>query len=178
LISTFGCVNGLVLAGARVYYAMAKDRLFFQAIATTNRHHVPAAALLAQGLWACLLVLPVTISARPDGVTTYGNVYNELLEYVIPVDVLFYTLMVGAVVAFRWKFPEMPRPYRTMAYPLPVITYITLAVLLVVDFIYLNSRTSGKGFVIVVAGIPVYLIWSLVAARKSEREQPAVSARS
>ena len=99
LISTFGCVNGLVLAGARVYYAMAKDRLFFQAIAATNRHHVPAAALLAQGLWACLLVLPVTVSAGPDGVVKYGNVYNELLEYVIPVDVLFYTLMVAAVVA-------------------------------------------------------------------------------
>jgi basic amino acid/polyamine antiporter, APA family len=178
LISTFGCVNGLVLAGARVYYAMAKDRLFFEAIATTNRHHVPAAALLAQGLWACFLVLPVTVSARPDGVATYGNVYNELLEYVIPVDVLFYTLMVGAVVALRWKVPEMPRPYRTMAYPLPVITYITLAVLLVVDFIYLNPRTSGKGFVIVLAGIPIYLIWSRVAERKSERDQPAASTPS
>ena len=114
LISTFGCVNGLVLAGARVYYAMAKDRLFFQAIATTNRQHVPAAALFAQGLWACLLVLPVTVSAQPDGTVKYGNVYNELLEYVIPVDVLFYTLMVGAVVALRWKAPHLPRPYRTI----------------------------------------------------------------
>ena len=78
----------------------------------------------------------------------------------IPVDVLFYTLMVGAVVALRWKAPEMPRPYRTIGYPLPVITYITLAILLVLDFIYLRPTTSGKGFLIVLAGIPVYLIWS------------------
>ena len=88
LISTFGCVNGLVLAGARVYYAMARDGLFFRAIATTNRQHVPAAALIAQGVWASLLVLPVTVATSPDGTFKYGNVYNELLEYVIPVDVL------------------------------------------------------------------------------------------
>ena len=165
MISTFGCVNGLVLAGARVYYAMAKDRLFFAAIATTNRHHVPAAALFAQGLWASLLVLPVTVLASPDGTFKYGNVYNELLEYVIPVDVLFYTLMVGAVVALRFKAPHLPRPYRTIGYPVPVVTYVTLAILLVLDFIYLKPLTSGKGFLIVLAGIPVYLIWSRVAAR-------------
>jgi APA family basic amino acid/polyamine antiporter len=168
LISTFGCVNGLVLAGARVYYAMAKDGLFFTAIAKTNRHHVPAAALLAQGFWACLLVLPMTVSAQPDGTIKYGNVYNELLEYVIPVDVLFYTLLVGAVVSLRWKAPQLPRPYRTILYPLPVITYMTLAVLLVLDFIYLNPLTSRKGFLIVLAGIPVYLAWSRMAARSVE----------
>ena len=173
LISTFGCVNGLVLAGARVYYAMAKDRLFFEAVATTNRQHVPAAALVAQALWACLLVLPVTVSAQPDGTVRYGNVYNELLEYVIPVDVLFYTLMVAAVVALRWKAPHLPRPYRTIAYPLPVVTYITLAILLVLDFIYLKPLTSGKGFLIVLTGIPVYLIWSRVAARRREQDQAA-----
>ncbi len=172
MISTFGCVNGLVLAGARVYYAMAKDRLFFQVIATTNRQHVPAAALFAQGLWACLLVLPVTVSAQPGGTVKYGNVYNELLEYVIPVDVLFYTLMVGAVVALRRKAPHLPRPYRTIGYPVPVITYITLAILLVADFIYLKPLTSGKGFLIVLAGIPVYLIWSRLAARRA-RARPS-----
>jgi basic amino acid/polyamine antiporter, APA family len=166
LISTFGCVNGLVLAGARVYYAMAKDRLFFKAIASTNRNHVPAAALFAQGCWACLLVLPVTVSSQPDGTLKYGNIYGELLEYVIPVDVLFYTLMVGAVVALRWKARELHRPYRTIGYPLPVVTYITLAILLVLDFIYLKPMTSGKGFLIVLAGIPVYLIWSRLAARE------------
>jgi basic amino acid/polyamine antiporter, APA family len=116
-------------------------------------------------------VLPVTVSALPDRTFQYGNVYNELLEYVIPVDVLFYTLMVGAVVALRLKAPRLPRPYRTIGYPLPVITYITLAILLVLDFIYLKPRTSGKGFVIVLAGIPVYLIWSRVAARGHDQEK-------
>ena len=174
LISTFGCVNGLVLAGARVYYAMAQDRLFFRTIATTNRHHVPAAALVAQGIWAALLVLPVTVSAQGDGSVKYGNVYNELLEYVIPVDVTFYTLMVAAVLALRMKAPELDRPYRTIGYPLPVLTYITLAVLLILDFIYLKPLTSGKGFLIVLAGIPVYLIWSRLAAQARQHGAPAV----
>src|SRR6202030_4575967 len=82
MVSTFGCNNGLILAGARVYYAMARDRLFFQKIATTNRYHVPAAALVAQGIWTAVLTLPRTITANAGahGVT-YGNVYTQLLEY-------------------------------------------------------------------------------------------------
>jgi APA family basic amino acid/polyamine antiporter len=164
LISTFGCVNGLVLAGARVYYAMACDGLFFRGVASTNRHHVPAIALVAQGIWASLLVLPVTVSVDvASGLTKYGNLYGELLEYIIPVDVTFYTLMVGAVVAFRRKEPGLARPYRTIAYPLPAIIYIGLALFLIVDFIYLKPRTSGIGYLIVLAGIPVYLVWSRLA---------------
>jgi APA family basic amino acid/polyamine antiporter len=90
----------------------------------------------------------------------YGNLYSDLLEYVIPVDVTFYTLMVVAVIAFRWKAPELARPYRTIGFPLPALIYIGLAVLLVLDFIYLKPATSGVGFVILLAGIPVYLLWS------------------
>jgi APA family basic amino acid/polyamine antiporter len=165
LISTFGCVNGLVLAGARVYYAMACDDLFFRRIATTNRYHVPAAALVAQGLWASLLA--------------YGNVYNELLEYVIPVDVTFYMLMVGAVIALRHKAPHLERPYRAIAYPLPILVYITLGALLVLDFIYLKPSTSGKGYLIVLAGIPVYLIWTRLFRAPLDREpgDPTLSAQ-
>jgi APA family basic amino acid/polyamine antiporter len=164
LISTFGCVNGLVLAGARVYYAMACDGLFFRGIASTNRHHVPATALLAQGIWASLLVLPVTVSRDVgSGLPKYGNLYSELLEYIIPVDVTFYTLMVGAVVAFRFKAPELARPYRTIGYPVPALIYMSVAVFLVADFIYLKPWTSGIGYLIVLAGIPVYLLWSLRA---------------
>jgi APA family basic amino acid/polyamine antiporter len=161
LISTFGCVNGLVLAGARIYYAMARDGLFFRRIATTNRHRVPAAALLAQGLWAALLVLPVSVLVEPgSGTIKYGNLYSDLLEYVIPVDVTFYMLMVVAVIAFRWKAPGMNRPYRTIAFPLPALIYVSLALLLVLDFAYLKPKTSGIGLAIVLAGIPVYLVWS------------------
>ncbi len=165
LISTFGCVNGLVLAGARVYYAMARDGLFFRSVGTTNRQHVPPAALVAQGLWAALLVLPVTVTDQPDDRrVTYGNLYNELLEYIIPVDVTFYTLMVGAVIALRLKAPSCSRPYRTIGYPVPSLDlHRALAVLLVVDFIYLKPWTSGKGFLIVLAGIPVYLVWTWLA---------------
>jgi APA family basic amino acid/polyamine antiporter len=164
LISTFGCVNGLVLAGARIYYAMARDGLFFRSVATTNRRHVPAVALMAQGLWATLLVLPVSVLIEPTSkAVQFGNLYNDLLEYVIPVDVTFYTLMVIAVIAYRFKAPQMHRPYRTIGYPLPALVYIGLAVLLVLDFMYLKPSTSGIGFVIVLAGIPVYLLWSRLA---------------
>ena len=161
LISTFGCVNGIILAGARVYYAMARDGLFFAKVGTTNRRHVPAVALAAQGLWAMLLTLPVTASPDPaSGGVKYGNLYNQLLEYIIPADLIFYTLMVGAVLVLRRKAPEAERPYRTFGYPAPALIYIGLAVLLILDLIYLAPRTSGIGFFIVLAGIPVYLVWS------------------
>ncbi len=104
----------------------------------------------------------------------YGNLYNDLLEYIIPVDVSFYTLMVGAVIALRIKAPFLKRPYRTVAYPLPALIYIALAVLLVVDFIYLKPKTSGIGFLIVLAGIPVYLIWQRISDRKGLRRGPKV----
>jgi len=175
LVSTFGCVNGLVLAGARVFYAMARDGLFFKSAGTTNSHHVPAVALAAQGIWAVLLALPVTVTT--DAATQavkFGNLYSDLLEYIIPVDVSFYTLMVGAVIALRIKAPFLNRPYRTIAYPLPALIYIALAVLLVVDFIYLKFKTSGIGFLIVLAGIPVYLIWQRISDRKGLRARPKV----
>jgi APA family basic amino acid/polyamine antiporter len=166
LISTFGCVNGLVLAGARVYYAMARDGLFFKSVGTTNAHHVPAAALVAQGLWASLLALPVTVTTNPATHTVeYGNVYSDLLEYIIPVDVTFYTLMVGAVIALRIKAPMLNRPYRTHGYPVPAVIYIALAVFLVLDFIFLKPLTSGTGYLIVLAGFPVYLIWQQISQR-------------
>jgi len=173
LISTFGCVNGLVLAGARVYYAMARDRLFFKGVATTNSHHVPAAALAAQGVWASLLTLPMTYSMdAATGQLKPGNLYGDLLEYIIPVDVVFYTLMVGAVIAFRIKAPMLTRPYRTIGYPVPPLIYITLAVLLVIDFIFLKPLTSGIGFLIVLAGIPVYLIWQRLSAPGGDSSRP------
>ncbi len=150
---------------------MARDGLFFRGVATTNRFHVPAVALVAQGLWAALLALPVTVSDKAvSGMTKYGdhyygNLYNELLDYVVPVDVCFYALMVAAVIAMRRKLPQLPRPYRTIGYPIPVLIYLGLALLLVLDFIYLKPLRAGMGYLIVLAGIPVYLVWSQLAAR-------------
>lgn len=170
VISTFGCVNGLVLAGARVFYAMARDRLFFQAAGKTNKHGVPAVALYAQGIWACLLTLPATVSVDAEsGAVAYGNLYSELLEYIIPVDLMFYVVMVGAVIALRRKAPFLKRPYKTIAYPIPPLVYIGLALVLILDFIYLKPKTSGIGFLIVLAGLPAYWLWGRLEAspRKS-----------
>jgi APA family basic amino acid/polyamine antiporter len=174
LISTFGCVNGLILAGARVYYAMARDGLFFAAAGTTNRHHVPAVALAAQGVWAALLTLPVTVSVdKVSGDRKFGNLYSQLLEYSIPADLSFYALMVGAVILLRRKAPGLKRPYRTPGYPLPAIIFIGLAVLLVVDFVYLAPETSGIGYLIVLAGIPVYFVWSRLGAPRFGDAEPS-----
>jgi len=161
MVSTFGCNNGLILAGARVYYAMARDGLFFRSVGSVNKQHVPAVALLTQGLWAALLVLPRTVSVnqqQPNGVAL-GNVYTQLLEYIVSADLIFYALMVGAVIVMRRKAPEIERPYKTFGYPLVPIIYVVLAGLFIVDLAILAPSTSGIGYLLVFTGIPVYLIW-------------------
>jgi len=160
LVSTFGCNNGLILAGARVYYAMARDGLFFRAIGRTNAQHVPAAALVAQGLWAALLTLPRTVGVdSATGAVRYGNVYTQLLEYIVAADLVFYVLLVAAVMVMRCKMPEMPRRYRAWGYPLVPLVAIGLAALLIIDLAILAPATCGIGFAIVLSGFPVYLLW-------------------
>jgi basic amino acid/polyamine antiporter, APA family len=165
MISTFGCNNGLILSGARVYYAMARDRLFFKKVGTTNRFHVPAAALVAQGIWTVLLTLPrtVTIDTATQKVT-YGNVYNQLLEYIISADLLFYLLMVVALMVLRRTKPDADRPYRTWGYPIVPIISILLAGLLILDLGFLAPATSGIGILIVLTGVPAYFFWRKFAA--------------
>ncbi|HSE24067.1 MAG TPA: amino acid permease [Pyrinomonadaceae bacterium] len=161
MVSTFGCNNGLILAGARVYYAMARDGLFFRSVGTVNRQHVPAVALLTQGIWAALLVLPRTVSGSPQqaNVYTFGNVYTQLLEYIVSADLIFYALMVGAVIVMRRKAPSIERPYKTFGYPIVPLIYIGLAGLFILDLAFLAPGTSGIGYLLVFTGIPVYLIW-------------------
>ncbi len=171
MISTFGCNNGLILAGARVYYAMARDGLFFSRVGEVNARRVPAVALAAQGAWAAALTLPRTVSVEArTGAVQYGNVYTQLLEYIIAADLIFYVLMVGAVIRLRRRLPEAPRPYRTWGYPLVPLIYVTLATLLVGDLIYLAPTTSGIGFLLVLTGLPVYLVWQKRAAPRSAFE--------
>jgi APA family basic amino acid/polyamine antiporter len=160
MISTFGCNNGLILAGARVYYAMARDGLFFSRVGTVNSQHVPAIALIAQGIWAAALTLPRTVTVNPQtGGYTFGNVYTQLLEYIVSADLIFYALMVGAVIVMRRKAPEVERPYRTIGYPIVPLIYIVLAGLFIIDLAYLAPSTSGIGYLLVATGIPVYLLW-------------------
>jgi APA family basic amino acid/polyamine antiporter len=165
MVSTFGCNNGLILAGARVYYAMARDALFFKRVSALNKQHVPSIALISQGVWAALLTLPRTVKIDPaTNQAVYGNVYTQLLEYIVSADLVFYALMVGAVIIMRRKAPTVERPYRTFGYPIVPLIYILLALLLVVDLAILKPATSGIGYLLVLTGIPVYFIWRKTAA--------------
>ncbi len=160
MISTFGCNNGLILAGARVYYAMARDNLFFRKVGTTNRFHVPAFALVVQAIWTALLTLPRTVTTNPQtGVRTFGNVYTQLLEYLVSADLIFYILLVAAVIVLRAKKPEAERPYRTWGYPMVPVFSIALAAILILDLAYLAPSTSGVGILIILTGAPVYFLW-------------------
>jgi APA family basic amino acid/polyamine antiporter len=160
MISTFGCNNGLILAGARVYYAMARDGLFFKRVDSVNAHHVPAVALITQGLWASFLVLPRTVTINQQtGTNSFGNVYTQLLEYIVSADLIFYVLMVGAVIVMRRKAPQLERPYRTIGYPIVPLIYIGLAGLFIIDLAILAPSTSGIGYLLVFTGIPIYFLW-------------------
>lgn len=160
MISAFGCNNGLILAGARVSFAMARDGLFFGRVGRLNARQVPAAALAIQGLWASLLVLPR--SAARDAVTgavTFGNVYTQLLEYLVPADLVLYAAMVLAVFVLRRRAPELDRPYRTPWLALTTAIYVSLAAMIVIDLAWLAPATSGIGYLIVASGLPAYVMW-------------------
>ena len=159
VISTFGCNNGLILSGARVYYAMARDGLFFAKAGVVNARAVPAVALAFQGAWAALLTLPRTVTIPSSGSPVYGNVYTQLLEYIVAADMVFYGLLIAAVFVLRRKAPEVERPYRVWGYPLVPMLYLLIDVLLVLDLTYLTPATSGVGYLLVLAGVPVYFIW-------------------
>jgi basic amino acid/polyamine antiporter, APA family len=139
---------------------MARDGLFFRKVGTTNRYHVPAVALVAQGIWTALLTLPRTMTTNvATGKVTYGNVYTQLLEYIVSADLIFYVLMVAAVIVLRRKAPAAERPYRTWGYPAVPIMSMLLATLLTVDLAFLAPATAGIGMAIVLSGVPIYFLW-------------------
>jgi APA family basic amino acid/polyamine antiporter len=167
VVSTFGCANGLILAGARVYYAMARDGLFFSAAGRLNRARVPAAGLALQGAWSALLVLPRTrlhdALGRPlldaAGAPRYGNLYGNLLEYVIFTVLLFYVLTIAGLFILRVKRPDAARPYRALGYPLVPGFYILGASAVMAALFLYRRETAWPGLVLVLAGIPVYFLW-------------------
>ena len=159
VISTFGCNNGLILSGARVYYAMAKDKLFFQSTGKLNKNHVPATALILQCVWACLLVLPRTITTDKNGVATYGNLYGMLLDYVVFAVLIFYILTIAGIFVLRKKRPDAERPYKAFGYPVLPALYIIAATIICVVLLMYKTKTSWPGLAIVLTGVPVYFIW-------------------
>lgn len=148
LISTFGCCNGLILAGARVYYAMAKDRLFFKSVGSVHpKYKTPAVSLIVQGIWTCLLCLSGT--------------YGQLLDYIIFAVLVFYILTITGLFVLRYKRPDAERPYRAIGYPVLPAIYIVMALFIDVVLLLYKPQFTWPGLFIVLLGIPVYLVWSL-----------------
>ncbi len=170
MVSTFGCNNGLILAGARVYYAMARDGLFFRATGKLNARSVPAVGLVLQCVWTCLLVLPRTRLQDPvTHAPQYGNLYSTLLDYVIFAVLIFYVLTIVGLFVLRRKRPEAERPYRAFGYPVIPALYLVAATAILVVLLLYKTQTSWPGLLLVLAGVPVYFFWKLRSGNGQER---------
>jgi len=160
IVSTFGCNNGLILAGSRVAYAMAKDGLFFRATGKLNSKAVPGTALIYQGIWIAVLILLRTRKVDAAGVVTYGNLYSNLLDYVVFAALIFYVLTIVGVFVLRKKRPDAERPYRAFGYPVVPLLYIVTALTILFVLLFYRTETAGWSLVIVLLGLPVYWLWS------------------
>ena len=148
--------QGCYVAGARAYYAMARDGLFFRASGQLNAAKVPAWGLVFQGIWAVFLVLPRTYD---PATRAYGNLYSNLLEYVISAALIFYILTIAGIFRLRGTRPDADRPYKAFGYPLiPALYILGAALILLVLFVY-RPATTWPGLVIVLLGVPVYFAW-------------------
>jgi APA family basic amino acid/polyamine antiporter len=146
LISTFGCVNGMLLAGARVYYAMSRDGLFFKSVGKlSERSKTPVNSLWVQWAWTCLLCL--------------SGSYGQLLDYVIFAVLIFYILTIAGLFVLRWTRPDAVRPYRAFGYPVLPALYIVMATWICIVLLRYKPQYTWPGLVIVLLGVPVYLIW-------------------
>jgi len=165
MISAFGCINGLLLSGARAYFAMARHGLFFRRAATVNRNHVPAASLVMQGVWTGLLMLVRTYDPATGA---YGNLYSNLLDYVISAALIFYILTIASVFVLRRRLPNAERPYRAFGYPVvPALYILGAATILTMLFAY-RASTTIPGLVIVVLGVPVYMAFRRFGSKATE----------
>jgi basic amino acid/polyamine antiporter, APA family len=156
LVSTFGCANGLTLAGARVYYAMSRDGLFFKAAGKLHpRWHTPVAALLVQAVWTCLLCI--------------SGSYSQLLDYIICTELIFYILTIACLFVLRARRPHAERPYRAVGYPLLPAVYIVMAAWICIVLLRYKPQFTWPGLAIALLGVPVFLIWSRSAGRDPTR---------
>lgn len=145
MVSTFGCNSGLILSGGRLFYAMAKDALFFKQAKDLNKYDVPAKALWFQCLWACFLCIT--------------GKFGDLLTYATFASLLFYILTIGGLFILRKKEPNAERPYRAFGYPIIPILYIVITSLICVTLLIYDTRNTGMGLIIVAIGIPVYYLF-------------------
>ncbi len=153
LISSFGCNNGLILSGARVYYAMAKDGLFFRSVAKLHpTYKTPAVSLMVQMVWACLLCV--------------SGSYGQLLDYIIFAVLVFYILTIVGLFVLRRTRPDAPRPYRAAGYPVLPAIYIVMALFIDVVLLLYKPQFTWPGLIVVLLGIPVYYAWSRSASAK------------
>jgi APA family basic amino acid/polyamine antiporter len=166
MIAAFGCMNALILSGARAYYAMSLDGLFFKRASLLNRANVPGQALIMQGIWSAVLL---SIRTYQPATGTYGNLYSNLLDYIISAALLFYILTIAGIFRLRRRKPNIERPYRAWGYPFIPLLYLISAIgVLAVLFIY-RRATTIPGVVIVLIGIPVYFAFKYQAEREGKR---------
>lgn len=151
IVSTFGCVNGLMLMGARLYYAMARDGLFFRAAGTLNRRGVPAVGLVMQAVWSVLLI--------------FSGTYSDLLDYIIFATLMFYALTVAGLFVLRFKRPDAERPYKAFGYPIVPALYVLLCASIMLNLLVVRPKYTWPGLIIVLSGIPVYFLWRRFARR-------------
>jgi APA family basic amino acid/polyamine antiporter len=169
MISTFGCMNALILAGPRVYYSMAQDGLFPRAAGTLNRARVPGWSLLLQGVWSAALVLPRTYNPETH---EFGNLYSNLLDYVVSAALLFYVLAIAGVIRLRIKAPDAHRPYRTWGYPAIPLIYIAGAATALVCLFAFRPATTWPGLLIVFCGLPVYWLIKVRGGGSTDSRMP------
>lgn len=152
LISTFGCVNGMTLAGARVYYAMSRDGLFFKAAGKLHpRYKTPVASLIVQAVWASLLCL--------------SGSYSQLLDFTMFAALLFYILTIGGLFVLRIRKPNAERPYKALGYPVLPAAYIVMAAWICIVLLRYKPQYTWPGLVLVLLGVPVYVFWRLMGKR-------------
>ena len=161
-------MNALILSGARADHAMSLDGLFFKRTALLNRANVPAAALVMQGIWSAVLLI---IRTYQPATGTYGNLYSNLLDYIISAALIFFILTIAGAIPLRKLKPDVERPYRASGYPLiPLLYLICASIILAVLFIY-RTATTIPGVVIVLIGVPVYFLFKRQMQRDREQAQ-------
>lgn len=156
IISTFGCNNGMVISGPRLYYAMARDKVFFRAAGQLNRFRVPAVGITLQAIWSTLLCL--------------SGSYTDLLDYTICAVMIFNVLIIAAIFVLRFKRPDAERPYKAFGYPVLPSLYVLMSLFVLIAILVYVPKYTWPGFLLVITGIPVFYLWRHFSPKQTENE--------